>query len=164
MAILGTVCKDYFKIIYEECFVRGGFVFVSFMVYKTKEDREAEKIRLPQLNIFMENVDNKLKALDKRAGENEEERKLNIYPLAQTALSIKNAMYKYGENPVPEVTFLVSKESLIPLGFDEAWIENPIRVLYSAQVECGEYNGETLSAEFFYNLLKGKIIGEIENV
>jgi hypothetical protein len=41
---------------------------------------------------------------------------------------------------------------------------NQLRVLYSAQVECGEYNGETLSAEFFYTLLKGKIIGKIENV
>lgn len=41
---------------------------------------------------------------------------------------------------------------------------NQLRVLYSAQVECGEYNGETLSAEFFYTGLKRKIRGEIENI
>ena len=45
------------------------------------------------------------------------------------------------------------------MGFNEEWITDPILLDGGAEVYAGEYNGESITHEFFYERLKA-VMGE----
>jgi hypothetical protein len=187
MAILEKSTNNYYKIDFDECMIKGTAVIVAFSTYQTTEDREKEKDRRPLLNVFLNNVQQRLstlyeelisgcETLGKRAEEivDSEGVILDVYPELKSKQAEMNALEsmpqavferfcQYGDNLLPQIEYTVSKELLEGYGFDESWITDPIRLTTKAQIYCGEYNGEAIGYEFYYNRLKERMNDSIED-
>lgn len=50
MAILDTKTKYYYKIDFDECFIKGEYIIPNFEIYKSEEERIKEKERAPKIN------------------------------------------------------------------------------------------------------------------
>ena len=187
MAILEKSTNNYYKIDFDECMIKGTSVIVAFSTYQTTEDREKEKARRPLFNEFLTTVQQRLttlynelisgcEALGKSAEEivGEDGVILEAYPELKAKQAEMNALeampqavferfYQYGDNIFPQIKYSVSKELLEGYGFNESWITDPIRLTTKAQIYCGEYNGERISYEFYYNRLKERMNDSIED-
>lgn len=187
MAILERSTNNYYKIDFDECMIKGTLVIVAFSTYKTTEDREKEKACRPFLNEFLNNVQQRLTTLYNELisgcealGKNPEEIIdsngviLEAYPELKSKQAEMNALesmpqavferfYQYGDNILPQIEYSVSKELLEGYGYNESWITDPIRLTTKAQIYCGEYNGETIGYEFYYNKLKERMNDSIED-
>ncbi len=187
MAILEKSTDNYYKIDFDECMVKGAAVIVAFSTYKTTADREKEKMRRPLLNEFLNKVQQRLttlydelvsgcEALGKTPQEitDSEGVILDGYPelkAKQTEMnslgSMPQAVFerfcRYGDNTLPEIEYTVSKSLLEGYGFDKSWITDPIRLTTKAQIYCGEFQGEDITHEFYYNRLKTRMNNNIED-
>ncbi|NCA68470.1 MAG: hypothetical protein EOM87_10490 [Clostridia bacterium] len=187
MAILERSTNNYYKIDFDECMIKGTSIIVAFSTYKTTEDREKEKARRPFLNEFLNNVQQRLTTLYNELisgcealGKNPEEIIdsngviLEAYPELRAKQAEMNALesmqqavfvrfYQYGDNILPQIEYSVSKKLLEGYGYNESWITDPIRLTTKAQIYCGEYNGETIGYEFYYNKLKERMNDSIED-
>lgn len=187
MAILERSTNNYYKIDFDECMIKGTSVIVAFSTYRTMEDREKEKARRPLLNEFLSNVQQRLTTLYNELlsgcealGKNPEEivdsngvilEAYHELKAKQTEMNNLESMphvvferfYQYGDKLLPLIEYSVSKELLEGYGFDEIWITGPIRLTTKAQIYCGEYSGETIGYEFYYNKLKERMNDSIED-
>lgn len=187
MAILERSTNNYYKIDFDECMIKGNSVIVAFSTYHTTEDREKEKERRPLLSGFLTNVQQRLTALYDELisgcgafGKSPEEIVdsdgviLEEYPELKAKQAEMNALdampqavferfYRYGDGILPQIEYSVSKELLEGYGFDEIWITDPIRLTTKAQIYCGEYNGEAIGFELYYNRLKERMNDSIED-
>lgn len=187
MAILEKSTNNYYKIDFDECMIKGTSVIVAFSTYQTTEDREKEKARRPQLSEFLSNVQQRqtnlynelisgCEALGKTPQEIVDSN--GVILEAYTELKAKQAemnnlecmpqavferFYQYGDNILPQIQYSVSKELLEGYGYNESWITDPIRLTTKAQIYCGEYSGETIGYEFYYNKLKERMNDSIED-
>ena len=187
MAILERSTNNYYKIDFDECMIKGTSVIVAFSTYQATEDREKEKARRPLLNEFLSNVQQRLTTLYNELisgcealGKSPEEIVdsagviLDDYPelkamqaelnnLKSLPQAVFERFYQYGDNILPQIEYSVSKELLEGYGFDEIWITDPIRLTTKAQIYCGEYNGEAIGYELYYNRLKERMNDSIED-
>jgi len=53
-------------------------------------------------------------------------------------------------------------KQLAELGFEDEWILDQIRITVGAEVEVGDYKGEPISQEFYYDCLK-TVMGETDD-
>lgn len=77
-----------------------------------------------------------------------------MHELEEYERLIPNALYSYnGQHSAVTVPKKVEAQ-LKGLGFDTAWVSDPVRITGSAEVYAGEYNDEHIDHEFFYARLK----------
>lgn len=179
MAILELDTNNYYKIDFEECMIKGNSVIVAFSNYATTKDREKEKTRRPLFTAFINNMQEKIGGIydelifaSKELGlepeqmtdengnidkENYPELRLKqdeMNALESMIESIYDKFYKRGNQKFQPIEYSVNKETLENYGYDESWVTDPICLNLSAQIYCGEYKGEEINYEFYYNRLK----------
>ena len=83
--------------------------------------------------------------------------------LAPFEQAIGERLYRYGDNEKPALVISGEVgEELAALGFDDAWILEPVLLDGGAEVYAGDYNGEPIAHELFYERLK-TVMGETED-
>jgi hypothetical protein len=183
MAILENETSNYYKILFDECKIEGMSVMVAFEAYKSAAEREKEKQREGLWALFFDKVEVKIGELYnglinrvQSEGLNPleilsqtEENKIDglrfpelrqkqeeLHGLEQAADSVRDAFYIYAYESPRAISGSVTQR-LTPYGFDEAWVSDPVVLASKAEVYCGEYEGEPLTNEFYYNKLKKKM-------
>ncbi len=184
MAIKIEETNNYYKVEFDECKIMGLSVYVVFSVYCSPDEREKEKLMRPRYIEFFNKAQAEINRnyqalLDgvSKTGKTAEEivdedglvlaeyaelRKLQdrVNNLNQTLMSIDQHLYKYGEGQLPEVEFIVPSAELTgEFGFDEQWTNSPVALSKKAEIYCGEYDGEAISHEFYYDRFKGVLVG-----
>lgn len=190
MAVREIETNNYFKINFDSCAVRGLKVFVNFSVYQSAEEREKEKERIPRWAEFFQKLREsiqvqynalivQIEALGLTPGQvlsATEDGKIDagLYPalraeqdkldeLAPFELGIGERLFKYGDNEKPALVLSEEvREALATLGFEDEWIVNPVLLGGGAEVNTGDYNGEPITHELFYERLKS-VMGETED-
>ena len=167
--------------------IKGLSVYVTYSTYKATAEREKEKVRRPQLTDFINNIQKRLSQLDYelnqavadlalepkditddngliREAEYPELRAKQDELMALSPISqeIFRRFYLYGGAEIEPYEYTVTKEVMDAFGFDEAWIKDPILLSMKDQIYCGDYGGEPITQEFYYNRLKAKM-GETED-
>jgi hypothetical protein len=187
MAILELETQNYYKVEFDECMIKGLSAYVTYSTYKTTEDREKEKARRPLLTAFLNAVQQRLFTLDSEI--NEAVQTLGLTPadvtdgdgyihadypelrakqdeilaLSSVQQDVFGRFYLYGDGEVEDYNPTVSKDILEGYGFDETWLTDPVRLSMKAQIYCGEYGDEPITAEFYYNRLKERMSDQIED-
>lgn len=175
MAILDTD-KTYVKLIFDECMIKGRDVYVSFMTYATKEDRDREKAQYERVQNFLNNLRDKYRNLQEEvqnfiSGITD----INAMSVAESAMfqSVYEPKIKLAQNymnqeqnfldnlivsasaeNISTFQYIISKQELESLGFEEEWILNPIKHLGYTTIYAGEFNGEEINEKFYYTRLK----------
>jgi len=190
MAILEKATNNYYKIEFDRCAVRGLKVFVSFSVYKSAEERDKEKQRESLWAEFFRKLRESLHtqytgllaAIEAQGltpeqvlcATEDDKIDLELYPELRAAQDKFNALqpfetaiaerlFQYGDSIKPEIEIPESVLSeLKALGFEEDWITDPVEFNGGAEVNTGDYNGEPITHELFYERLKS-IMGETED-
>lgn len=189
MAILMNETNNYYKIEFDECKIMGLSVYVAFSIYQTADDREKEKVRRPLLTEFLTKVQQRITALNDGLLAKVEE--MGVHPqditdengmiladqypemraqqeelisLQAIPQSVYENAYRYGDAVPAPLEYTVAKAELIDkYGFDEVWVNDPIMLSTKAEVYCGEYGGEAITMEFYYNRLKAVMVGATED-
>lgn len=186
MAVQDVKEKIYYKVIPAESYVRDGKVHAAFLGYLDKANRDKEKAREERFQSFLAALE---AFADKRAAEFDAwfaksglsveevfdtERgvpKQNLYPEAfrlwtesdyayQDFAAIKHGASVCGAAPREMIPLKSGAETLKNLGYDPAWLSDPVVYSMSGAVCCGDYLGEPLTAEFYYNKFKENYVGE----
>jgi hypothetical protein len=189
MAILMNETNNYYKIEFDTCKIMGLSVYVTVSVYQTPEDREKEKVRRPLLSGFLTKLQQRITALndgllakvaemgvqpqditdengmiladtypEMRAQQDE------LIALQAMPQQIYDNAYRYGVSTPAPIEYFISNETLVAdYGFDETWVTDPIMLSQQAEVYCGEYDGEAITMEFYYNRLKTVMVGATED-
>lgn len=175
MAILDTD-KTYVKLMFEECMIKGRGVYVSFMTYATKEDRDREKAQYEKVQNFLNNLRDKYRNLQEEVQgfisrvpdvnamsvaesatfQSLYEPKINLAQnyMNQEQNFIDNLIVSANTENISTFQYIIDKQDLESLGFVEEWVLNPIRHLGYTTVYAGEFNGEEVNEEFYYTRLK----------
>lgn len=190
MAILEKATNHYYKINYDRCAVRGLKVFVNFSVYISTEEREKEKQRESKWAEFFQKLRESLHSqytglltAIEEAGltpeqvlSESEEGKIDAenYPSLRALQDKMNALepyekgigerlFQYRDNEIPALVIPIEVgEELQALGFAEEWIASPVLLDGGGEVCAGDYNGEPMTYDFFYERLKS-VMGETED-
>ncbi|MCL2797175.1 MAG: hypothetical protein FWD58_03880 [Firmicutes bacterium] len=185
MAILEKATKNYYKIEFDICAVRGLKVFVNFTAYKSVDEREKEKQREGKWAEFFrklrESIQTKYDTLlaevealgvnpnsvvDGHGFINENrfpelrKKQDELAALAPLELGVGERLFKYGDNEKPALVIPhEAGEQLSALGFDDEWITDPVLLDGGAEVNTGDYAGEPITYGLFYERLKS-VMGE----
>ncbi len=190
MAILENETNNYYRVEYDESYIKGGRVIVAFSTYKTTEDRQKEKDRADGITAFARNihllatdkykelVDN-IQALDvepqtiacsEDSNIIDSERypelralQLEIEMLKDFASLFYENCFVYGNSAHSVAETNLSTQLLESLGYNDEWQTDPIQLTNRAEVYCGDYNGEPITHEFFYERLKTVMNDNIED-
>jgi hypothetical protein len=190
MAVLEKATNNYYRINFDDCAVRGTRVFVNFHIYNSVTERDKEKERTPKWAEFFqklrESVNARYTALlaaVEASGHTPEgvmsadgdgmidaERfpelcilQDNYMELAPFERDIGARLFRYGDNEKPALVIPETVGSeLAALGFIEEWITAPVLLDGGAEVYAGDYEGEPISHEFYYNRLKA-VMNETED-
>lgn len=190
MAVIEKATNHYYKIDFDRCAVRGLKVFVNYSIYKDTSQREKEKERQgkwaeffqklreklqSQYNELVEEIQVKALTQEQVLSESEEgmidsakypelrvlqNKLLELEPFEQ---EIEDRLFKYRDDEkntlvIPDEV----KDKLNSLGFEEVWIDSPVLLDGGGEVYAGDYNGEPITYEFFYERLK-TVMGETED-
>lgn len=191
MAILENETGNYFRAEFDESSVRGSRVYVTYSTYVTSEDRQKEKDRVDEISNFI-NAANVMatakytalmegvQAQDCAPEELAEEDNANLidgdrFPELRTLqddmFKIQNLLTYVARNSevyqgvelAPATLVELSQDTLDELGYKAEWVEDPVNLGIKAEVYCGEYSGEAIDHEFFYNRLKTVMSDNITN-
>ncbi len=187
MAILENETQNYYKIHFDECMIKGYGIYVVCSAYKTTADREKEKTRESLIVAFLNKIQDRihelyqsilleLSSLGKQPNEimDEQGQILEEYPNLLAMQREMNMLEPYPhklaslfyvnntdeENDLQGIDF----ETLKQYGFMEEWLSDPINIQIKFEVYCGEYNGEAINHEFYYNKLKTTMSENIQNI
>lgn len=190
MALLEKVTNHYYKIDFDRCAVRGLKVFVNYSIYKDTSEREKEKERQDkwteffqksrerlqsQYDTLLESISTEGLTTEQVLSESEEgmidsakypelrEQQNKLLELEPFEQAIGDRLFKYRD--IEKGTLIISntiKEQLESLGFEQEWIDSPILLDGGGEVYTGDYNGEPITYEFFYERLK-TVMGETED-
>ncbi len=190
MAILENETNNYYRVEYDESYIKGDRVIVAFSSYKTTEDRQKEKDRAELISAFANNINvlatNKyqelvtgIQALDVEPqtiacaedsniidGERYPELRalqLEIENLKDFASSFYEHCFVYGDSAHSVAETNLSTQLLESLGYNAEWQADPIQLTNRAEIYCGDYNGEPITHEFFYERLKTVMNENITN-
>ena len=186
MALLEKITNNYYKIDFDLCAVRGLKVFVAYSIYKDTAERENEKERQSKWAEFFQKLRERLQSkydtllqsisnegltpeqilegmIDSAKYPELREMQNKLLELEPFEQAIGDRLFKYKD---------IEKESLIipdevkaeleELGFEQAWIDLPILLDGGGEVLAGDYNGEPITYELFYERLKS-VMGETED-
>ena len=189
MAIIENETKMYYKINFDECAIKGLQVMVNFSIYHSKSDRDKEKMRLEPITRFAEQLRGKAQSLyEKFVGKIEEQniadvanengvidkvRYPELYALQEQSTFYNDFVQFLYENFVvfedgpsenkPTFDYDAHLQELIEMGFQQVWLEDPILFNSSGTINCGVYQNEPITPEFFYNRLKERMSENIQN-
>ena len=190
MALLEKVTNHYYKIDFDRCTVRGLKVFVNYSIYKDTSEREKEKERQGKWTEFFQKLrenlqsqyDNLLESISNEGltpeqvlSESEEgmidlvkypelrELQDSFLVLEPFEQEIGDRLFKYRDIEKEAIVIPDEiREKLEALGFEQEWIESPVLLDGGGEVYAGDYNGEPITYEFFYERLK-TVMGETED-
>jgi hypothetical protein len=190
MALLEKVTNHYYKIDFDRCAVRGLKVFVNYSIYKDTSEREKEKERQGKWTEFFQKLrenlqsqyDNLLESISNEGltpeqvlSEIEEgmidsvkypelrEQQNKLLELEPFEQAIGDRLFKYKD--IEKETLIIPDEVkavLQALGFEQQWIDLPVLLDGGGEVLAGDYNGEPITYELFYERLKS-VMGETED-
>ncbi|MGI6593541.1 MAG: hypothetical protein ACOX24_00410 [Christensenellales bacterium] len=189
MAVLEIETNHYYKINFDRCAVRGLKVFVNYSTYQSIEDRDKEKEREEKFATFFQNIrehnqskyneliamieaqelvpeqivedDNGLIDRDNYPALRAKQDKLN--KLEHLGIEIGERLFEYTNTERDELIISENtQQELESLGFDLVWITDPIKLNGGGEVYAGDYGGEPITHEFFYNRLK-TVMGDTED-
>lgn len=189
MAVLEIETNHYYKINFDRCAIKGLKVFVNYSTYQSIEDRDKEKEREEKFATFFQNArvhtQNKYSELVVAVEEQglrpenivEDENGLidkesfpDLRALQDKINELEHFMVEIGER-LSEYTnterdeLIISEniqQELESLGFELEWITDPIKLNGGGEVFAGDYSGEPITYEFFYERLK-TVMGETED-
>lgn len=196
MAILEKSTGNYYKIIYEECMVKGNDVIVAYEVYKTANERDKDKSREQEVKDFI--VATQIKVSDLHRQIMTEIEALGLEPpdvLSQTETDkidkdkypalraiqdemngLENLMHEVGSKiyavGIEQIEALATKATArsasktvaaTESGFNQEWIDDPVCITGRMLFNVGQYNGEPITREFYYNRLKKFMNDSIED-
>lgn len=164
MAIVQNEVNNYYKIIFEETGVYNGFVYVTVKGYATENDRLKEKERANAFELFNNSVENLLTQMQNDLESDYNEYKADfVERIERTHYIIKhNSVLVNDQQPTPFVMDKDVKKILLQLGLDDNFYLDPVRMIIVAKINCGVYNGEELTPEFYYSRLKSVILNAID--
>lgn len=190
MALLEKSTNNYYKIDFDRSAVRGLKVFVNYNIYKDISERQKEKERQGKWTEFFQKLREKLQSqydtllqsisnegleTEQVLSENEEgmidsakypnlrelqNKLLELQPFEQM---IGDRLFKYKD--IEKETLVIPddvREEIEALGFQREWTDSPILLDGGGEVYTGDYYGEPITYEFFYERLK-TVMGETEN-
>lgn len=190
MALREKATNHYYKINFDLCAVRGLKVFVNFSVYNSTEERDKEKERQGKWTEFFQRLrenlqsqyDALIKAIDTKGltpeqvlsqseeGMIDSTKYAELWTMQNNLLSLEpyeqeigNRLFKYRDDA--KNTLIIPdeiKKELEALGFEEEWIASPVLLDGGGEVYTGDYDGEPITYEFFYERLKS-VMGETED-
>jgi hypothetical protein len=189
MAVLEIETNHYYKINFDRCAIRGLKVFVNYSTYQSIEDRDKEKEREGKFAAFFQNIRaNAQSKYDELIAEVESQGlvpeeiiedenglidKVN-YPelramqdklneLEHLEIEIGERLFKFFNTEIDVLVITEDMEQdLEALGFEMEWITNPIKFNGGGEVFAGDYNGEEITHELFYERLKA-VMGDTED-
>lgn len=157
MAVYENSTQNYIKVDESKSFVQNKMLFVAHTVYATARDRQIEKDRTNAFAIFELNAKQMVEVLFSK----------NQIELAELlSWAVNQVKYnRYLTALARDVAFTEDIHSLlVKCGYDPQWLTSPIRILSSKIVNCGRYNGETITREFLYQKLKNKMSLNIKDI
>lgn len=190
MALLEKSTNNYYKIDFDRCAVRGLKVFVNYNIYKDISEREKEKERQGKWTEFFQKLREKLQSqydtllqsisnegleteqvlseseegmIDSAKYPNLRELQNKLLELQPFEQMIGDRLYKYKD--IEKETLVIPddvREEIETLGYQREWTDSPILLDGGGEVYAGDYNGEPITYEFFYERLK-TVMGETEN-
>lgn len=151
MAIIENNTQNYFRILYNECFIQNNMVFISVIKYIHYMEREKEKNRQMQFDKFIVNCKNELQILK----QNNDELYIDF------SIAINNIIQ---ESKTSEIKLHYSKEIekiLLKCGYNYDWASQPIVIVGKCLVNGGEVNINEFSHRDLYLILKNKMTVDI---
>lgn len=148
MAILENETKKYYKLNYDNSFAKNGMAYAELFVYKTAQDRQNEKNRLVLITQFFSNCEIESAKID-----NDDVRLV----FNNAVCSISRALYSGSQNSVVPNFDAETAQRLTECGYQAIWVQEPIKIVAKMEINCGNYNCETLSFEFFYKRIKDRM-------
>lgn len=157
MALYENNTQNYIKVDENKSFIQNNMVFVAHTVYATPQDRQREKERSFAFVQFDKNAQ---QMIDNLYSQNQlEKAELLNWAVNQVTLN------RYLTVSSKDVAFTEDIHSLlVTCGYDEQWLASPIQILSTKIVNCGRYNGETITREFLYQKLKNKMSRDIQDI
>ncbi len=189
MAIKEQSTGQYIKVLFNECKVVGLSVYASYRTYKDTSEREKEKSRESDVGQFLINLRAKISERDTAITNECESYGINRYDRNENGESLPNDVfdrlliegekvsrlmlferefielfYGYSEE-IKETTYTEEELNYLEtLGYNKEWVADSVKLLSKVEAYCGEYNGETICHEFYYNKLKENFDTEIVDV
>lgn len=189
MAVLEIETNHYYKINFDRCAIRGLKVFVNYSTYQSIEDRDKEKEREEKFAAFFQNIRaNAQSKYDELIAEVESQELVpeaiigdesglidkDNYPelramqdklneLEYLEVEIGERLFEFSNTERDELVIADDTQGeLGNLGFELEWITDPIKLSGGGEVFAGDYSGELITHEFFYNRLKA-VMGDTED-
>jgi hypothetical protein len=145
----------YQRIVIENSFININGLYLFTHVYKTKAEREKEKLRQPFVNKFYSNYKNLIEGIDEIQNSLEKDFKIIEVNKVSRVFDAMQNFYYIGLNDNPEL--LLNSEDVeeaVKYGYDPEWCLNPIVLVRQDLFFVEEYNKQDFTLESFYNSLK----------
>ena len=160
MAILENETQNYYRADLDRSFIQHNMVFATLIAYGSEADRQKEKNRETEFQMFDVNCESLLVNL------NSSERNEGICrKFAHAKKQIDNMKYVKINSTVSDATIDVEVlEMLTKCGYKIEWIQQPIHILSDKLVNCGMHSNEEFTLRYIYDKLKTKMSLNIKNV
>lgn len=190
MAVLEIATNHYYKINFDKCAVRGLKVFVDYSIYQSVDEREKEKQRQDKWAVFFQSLRQNIEDIHKDImltleannftpeevlSQDEEDmidgvrypelraKQDNMNTLEYYEKEINERLFKYGDENIQPLEIPSDIKAMLEnLGYQSQWIDSPIVFQGGGEIYTGDYNGEEITYEFFYQRLKG-VMGETKD-
>jgi hypothetical protein len=148
----------YQRIILENSFININGLYLFTHVYKTKSEREKEKLRQPLINQFLNNYN--IRRNEISLIENDLEKQFQFIELDKIGrvIDVMNNFCYLGLNDKVEFTLKPEDiEEAKKYGYMEEWCLDPIILVRQDSIYVEEYKKQDFNLETFYQSLKDNI-------
>lgn len=135
----------YYRINYDNCYIKNNKVYISIQQYLNESERQKEKERYDKQQNFIINLQNKII--------NSYEKDENIWQKYHYIFEDFTKLSYEQPSDISEEDLII----LIPLGFEKEWVTNPIRLIGSMIIECGDFDNCEITHKYLYEKLKSKM-------
>jgi len=191
MAILEKDTGHYYRVLFDECMIKGNSVIVAYEIYSAESEREKERQREQAWRDYANNTHNRLNSLydeimagveqlglqpadvmsETEEGKIDQDKYPDLRALQDQMNTLENLhndlssrFYAIGATASDQEEVLSEVDAILTeKGFDAEWVNDPIQIAGKAQLYAGEYNGEPITHEFYYNRLKSYMNDSIED-
>ncbi len=157
MAVIERNTNNYIKVDEKKSFIQNNMIFVAHTIYATSMDRQREKEREEAFKMFDTNAQHMIERL---SSQNQMERAEYLnWAVNQVQRN------RYLTATTKDVAFTEDIYNLlVSCGYDPSWLSCPIRIVTKRIVNCGRYNGESLTCDYLYKKLKNKMSKDIQDI
>jgi hypothetical protein len=150
----------YQKIILDKCYINNDGLYVSTIVFRNKQERNKDKLRAKEIDVFAANYDKKINEIDNIVDEKVKINEVNLFAKVQeVARNIFSRIYigplESLADRVPfQEDFLIEAEKY---GFKREWYEDPIVIVREDLIRLDSYKKQDFNLASFYEILKQNI-------